>query len=189
MHVPEDLHKTLRLDRFPNRTVARVTDFAPPDEICVPRSHHLDGWSGQMSRVRQPEWHRESQGLSLLGERPVNKAGRPSIMHRQFWRLWTKTSSWPFNRPLYGLKGFSATIATDINDLPTASAHGRDFADSPKIWGPTSNAEATRAQQWHMALASFNAYPKSNFKNRDGLTISTPRWDLRFRRALSPLTT
>jgi hypothetical protein len=29
------------------------------------------------------------------------------------------------NRPLYGLKAFSTTIATDINDLPATSPHGK----------------------------------------------------------------
>jgi len=29
------------------------------------------------------------------------------------------------NRPLYGLKAFSITIATNINDLPTTSPHGK----------------------------------------------------------------
>jgi hypothetical protein len=30
----------------------------------------------------------------------------------------------PTNRPLYGLKKFSTTIAIHINDLPTTSPHG-----------------------------------------------------------------
>jgi hypothetical protein len=35
-----------------------------------------------------------------------------------------------FDQPLYGLKGFSTTIATDINDLPTTSPHGSDFKET-----------------------------------------------------------
>jgi hypothetical protein len=31
----------------------------------------------------------------------------------------------PTNRPLYGLKAFSTTITTDINDLPATSPHGK----------------------------------------------------------------
>jgi hypothetical protein len=63
MHLPEGLHRPLRLDLIPtrDRTVARVTDFAPPDENCA-CSDYPDAWSGKMARVRQPEWHRESHG-------------------------------------------------------------------------------------------------------------------------------
>jgi hypothetical protein len=32
----------------------------------------------------------------------------------------------PTKRPLYGLKAFSTTIATGINDLPVTSPHGSD---------------------------------------------------------------
>jgi hypothetical protein len=37
------------------------------------------------------------------------------------------------DRPLSGLKKFSTTIATDINDLPTTSPHGSYFDTLQKI--------------------------------------------------------
>jgi hypothetical protein len=33
----------------------------------------------------------------------------------------------PADRPLDDLKGFSTTMLSQINDLPTTSPHGRDF--------------------------------------------------------------
>jgi hypothetical protein len=47
-------------------------------------------------------------------------------------------------RPLYGLKAFSTTIATDINDLPVTSPHGSDFGDHAQILGHARDPNTTR---------------------------------------------
>jgi hypothetical protein len=50
----------------------------------------------------------------------------------------------PVNRPLLARKGFSATMASHINDLPTKSPHGSDFGLHPQILGLASDPNATR---------------------------------------------
>ena len=48
------------------------------------------------------------------------------------------------NRPLYGLKAFSTTIATDINDLPATSPHGSYSEHDTRNPGFATDPNATR---------------------------------------------
>jgi len=48
------------------------------------------------------------------------------------------------NRPLYGLKVFSTTIASDINDLPAISPHGSDSCNEAENLGFATDPNATR---------------------------------------------
>ena len=50
----------------------------------------------------------------------------------------------PVKRPLLDLKGFSATMASHINELPTTSPHGSDFGLHPQILGLASDPNAIR---------------------------------------------
>src|SRR5215472_15193064 len=50
----------------------------------------------------------------------------------------------PVKRPLLDLNGFSATMASHINDLPTTSPHGSDFGLHPQILGLASDPNAIR---------------------------------------------
>jgi len=47
------------------------------------------------------------------------------------------------DRRFTGLKVFSTTIATDINDLPTTSPHGSDLGHDAENIGLTPDAKAT----------------------------------------------
>ncbi len=48
------------------------------------------------------------------------------------------------DRPLLDLKEFSATVASNINDLPTTSPHGSDFGLPEQILGLACNPNALR---------------------------------------------
>ena len=48
------------------------------------------------------------------------------------------------DRPLGGLKEFSTTMVTDINDLPATSPHGSDFRHHTQILGLASLPSDTR---------------------------------------------
>ena len=48
------------------------------------------------------------------------------------------------DRPLLALKGFSATMASHINDLPITSPHGSDFELPAQILGLASDPNAVR---------------------------------------------
>jgi len=56
-------------------------------------------------------------------------------------QLMAKTAD---DRPLLDLKGFSVTIATDINDLPTASPHGSYSEHDSRNLGFATDPNATR---------------------------------------------
>src|ERR671924_510278 len=70
-----------------------------------------------------------------------------------------RTNRWRADRPLYGLKPFSNTIATDINDLPgnqlartTTTGTLPAGAGTPSAWHlQTSYRTATRASPAHRA--------------------------------------
>lgn len=49
------------------------------------------------------------------------------------------------DRPLCGLKAFSTTITSEINDLPTNSPHGSDFGHELK----TQDVHLIRRNVWH----------------------------------------
>jgi hypothetical protein len=59
-------------------------------------------------------------------------------------RFYIRARQSPTDRPLYGLKPFSNTIAIDTNDLPTTSPHGSDFGHELKILGLALDPNATR---------------------------------------------
>jgi hypothetical protein len=44
-----------------------------------------------------------------------------------------RSNGWLVDRPFYGLKRFSTTIAKHLNDLPITSPHGSDFDATCKL--------------------------------------------------------
>ena len=67
------------------------------------------------------------------------------------------------DRPLYDQNGFSTTIASNINDLPTISPHGSDFGETAQIVGLAGGRNATyvTATAHHYTLCGIVEVPRS----------------------------
>ena len=90
-----------------------------------------------------------------------------------------------YNLPLGGLKEFSTTMVTDINDLPATSPHGSDFRHHTQILGlaslpsdtrGTAAAHRTFSSPWKIQAAMKSAatpliYPSSEISDIEAVEM------------------
>src|SRR5215467_13738595 len=84
------------------------------------------------------------QKLSQLCRRPELRNWLLFLERRCKCTFYGQETNCLTTRPLGGLKEFSTTMVTDINDLPATSPHGSDFRHHTQILGLASHPSDTR---------------------------------------------
>jgi len=73
------------------------------------------------------------------------------------------------DRPLLDLNGFSATMASNINDLPITSPHGGDFGLHSRILGLASYPNTIRGTPTAHCTCVATFHPTLEFRGRAAL--------------------